>query len=313
MLHVQHVHHRDVCACVCPVPSRCVSLRTPVPPDSQAYGQTRTWTCSVSHKLRRLGWRLYVRHAKAVHGLTGAVHSTTGASDAQVTASANAMYSDTGANGLWLTTSGIRTNDTLFDVTKTIQSESATPLKVFANIHFQTTTRLCVISCSKNVNSARLDARHFAENNDSKRHNWAHQVRAKLAACSTPSRPNCLRARDQQWLNLKILGLIHLSKIFPTWSFSMTPFVLFFPLGMVTMILSFHAIGRSLCKRTPANKGCRSCAMGLPPAPITSAVIPSRQTPCSSPGALLLAALRIPPARFPACIPPAQHTWRLVP
>ena len=185
MLHLQHVHHRDVCACVCPVPSRCVLLRTPVPPDSQAYGQTRTWTCSVSHKLRRLGWRLHVRHAKAVHGLTGAVHLTTGAPDAQVTAGANALYSDTGASALWLTTSGIRTNDTLFDVTKRIQSEDATPLKVFANIHFQTTTRLYVIYCSKNVNSAGLDARHFAENNDSKRHIWPHQARATLAACDS--------------------------------------------------------------------------------------------------------------------------------
>ena len=90
---------------------------------AKLYGQTRTWTCSVSHKLRRLGWRLYVRHAKAFHGVNGAVHLTTGARAAQVTAGANALYSDTGANALWLTTSGIRTNDTLFDVTKRIQPE----------------------------------------------------------------------------------------------------------------------------------------------------------------------------------------------
>ena len=34
-------------------------------------------------------------------------------------------------------------------------------------------------------------------------------------------------------------------------------------------------MGRALCKQTPANKGCKSIAMGLPPAPSTSAEIPS--------------------------------------
>ena len=53
------------------------------------------------------------------------------------------------------------------------------------------------------------------------------------------------------------------------------------------MMLPFHTMGRASLQAHTCYPCCRSCAMGLPPAPSTSAVIPS------SPGALPLAALRM--------------------
>ena len=171
MLHLQHVHHRDVCACVSSIPSRyvcvlvnaCTSreprfLSTANVDMQRAQQSCEDWDGAIMSVMLKL---FTASLQQCIRPLVPALRRS------------------------WqVQMHGIQTLEPTLCISRrtgfaqTIQSESATPSNVLAKISFQT-TRLYVISCSKNVNSAKLDSRHFAENNDLKRYIWAHQARAK--------------------------------------------------------------------------------------------------------------------------------------